>query len=817
VTGARGRPAGAAVLLLTGLLGGGVGLAGVLHPFGPAVVAAASLASPGRAWLAAVGVALSALVPPWPPDPLATAGRAGAAAAVLVAMLALSVGDGTRPRLGAAWVAAALSALSLVAMTLVSREGWHGELAWRVAATAAIAGCAAWAFAPALELVAGVAPPARRRGADAVATVGLLVLLCLCAVACRGVDWRGIDAGRVALGAIAAVAAVAGGPLTGAAAGLVGGVLGMATGAAAPMDALAYGAGGLLGGACRGRGRLASAAGFWLGAVVPAALVAGPMLGAGATGAAPAATAAANLAAANLAAARTAVEAGASAVLLLLLPRPALMAARLLATTDGPLAAAGYTATRLAASIELRQLAAAMRALAAAFSPPPEADRQTAAAGAAAMLAAVPATGVAPGPAADAVPGPGSGAVPGPASGAVPGPVELVVDRVCRACPSRGLCWQEHFHASYRALSALTLAGVRDGGDRVPELGGDLRRRCLRPSALAVAAALAREVGAGQERWAQAVSEARGVVAAQLEGIGGLIAGLADALGQPPRLRAAPGADRAHCLGHSWAAQCIAGGTEARGDGYVVREVGPGRLLVAISNGRGAGGRAAEQSALALRLLERLAGCGIDHGAVVAAVNAALLLRSFGETFAVLDVALLDLAAARAEFLKIGAPSSYLCRGPHVEELAAPLLPAGVLERVDVSRASRPLFPGDTLVLVSRGVLGPPATDPRRRRRAHWLPEFLGAAAANDPRALVRDILDSAASRDQGERADDMTVVAVHLLAGGAGWSSPVLAEPSAARAPVGPPAVGKAASPGQARPLQVRLKGASWPQKPVL
>lgn len=785
MTGARGRPAGAAALLLTGLLGGRVGLAGVLHPFGPAVVAAAGLATPGRAWLAAVGVALSAVVAPWPLDLLTAAGRAGAAAAVLVAMLALSVRDGTRPRLGAAWVAAALSALCLVAVTLLAREGGHAGLAWRVAATAAIAGCAAWAFAPALELVAGVAPPARRRGADVGATVGLLVLLCLCAAGCRGVGWRGVDAGRVALGAIAAVAAVAGGPLTGAAAGLVGGVLGMATGTAAPMDALAYGAGGLLGGACRGRGRLASAAGFWLGAVVPAALVAGPVLGAGATGTAPA-MAAASLAAASLAATRTAMEAGASVVLVLLLPRAAVLAARLLVTADGPLAEAGYTATRLAACVELRQLAAAMRALAAAFSPAPEADRHTAAAGGAAMPAAVPATGVAPGAAPNGA--------PGPASGAVPGPVELVVDRVCRGCPSRGLCWQEHFHASYRALSALTLAGARDGGDRVPELGGDLRRRCLRPSVLAVAAALAREVGAGQERWGQAVAEARGVVAAQLEGIGGLVAGLADALGRPPRLRPSPGEDHAHCLGHSWAAQCITGGTEARGDGYVVREVGPGRLLVAITNGRGAGGRVAERPALALRLLERLAGCGIDHGAVVAAVNAALLLRSFGETFAVLDVALIDLAAARAEFLKVGAPSSYLRRGPHVEELAAAPPPLGVLERVEVSRTSRPLSPGDTLVLVSRGVLGPPATDAQRRPRTHWLPEFLGTAAANDPRALVRDILDGAASRHQGERPDDMTVVAVHLLGGSTGRGSP-----------------------DQAMGPQVRLKGASWPRTPVL
>jgi hypothetical protein len=76
-------------------------------------------------------------------------------------------------------------------------------------------------------------------------------------------------------------------------------------------------------------------------------------------------------------------------------------------------------------------------------------------------------------------------------------------------------------------------------------------------------------------------------------------------------------------------------GRETSGDSCLVRELGDGRLLLALSDGMGSGPRAALQSATAVTLLERLLQAAFPPETAVRMVNATLLLRAPDEAFAV--------------------------------------------------------------------------------------------------------------------------------------------------------------------------------------
>ena len=100
--------------------------------------------------------------------------------------------------------------------------------------------------------------------------------------------------------------------------------------------------------------------------------------------------------------------------------------------------------------------------------------------------------------------------------------------------------------------------------------------------------------------------------------------------------------------------------------------------------------------------------------------------------------------------LKAGAaPSFYTSRG-RVRSIETPSTPLGILSKAEFSRYELKLRGGDTLVMVSDGILG---------GGSDWIEDevraFGGNGSAND---LAESILNSARRRC-GEKYDDMTVI----------------------------------------------------------
>ncbi len=319
-----------------------------------------------------------------------------------------------------------------------------------------------------------------------------------------------------------------------------------------------------------------------------------------------------------------------------------------------------------------------------------------------------------------------------------------VREHVCSGCPLERTCWDQGFYRTYTGVRELMLrheGGPATGGDLPPEL----RQRCPRPDQVATAVSVA-----GDRLRAEA--NVRRLLQAERTLAHDVLLGVRQMLGwaftsppehAPPRIHYACGI-----------AQLAKGQAGLSGDSYLVRELEEGRLLIALSDGMGTGYAAAEQSAGALEALEGLIATGMDPVLAVRSTNA--VRRALGgDSYATLDVALIDLVAGEVASLKIGAPETYLWRGDGVQVLRGEALPLGVLPEAEATVQHLSLRAGDRLVLVSDGVL-----ETMPGQRGAWLEAILATLGGRDPQFLAEAILDAALGRRSAPR-DDATVLVV--------------------------------------------------------
>ncbi|MHB0884404.1 MAG: SpoIIE family protein phosphatase [Bacillota bacterium] len=202
-------------------------------------------------------------------------------------------------------------------------------------------------------------------------------------------------------------------------------------------------------------------------------------------------------------------------------------------------------------------------------------------------------------------------------------------------------------------------------------------------------------------------------------------------------------------------------GQPVSGDAHLARELEDGHMVLALSDGMGAGARAARESQTALRLLERLLRAGFPADAAVRTINSVLLLRTTEDTFATIDLAVIDLATGESEFTKIGACPSYLIRGDRLLTVRASSVPAGILGDIEVEPERWRLRPGDTLVLLTDGAFGRPGP-PAAAHEAEVM-RCLRSHAQETPQALAQALIEAVG--DGGRHPDDLVVLVARVQA----------------------------------------------------
>ena len=193
------------------------------------------------------------------------------------------------------------------------------------------------------------------------------------------------------------------------------------------------------------------------------------------------------------------------------------------------------------------------------------------------------------------------------------------------------------------------------------------------------------------------------------------------------------------------------------GDTCSFLETQAGIALMAVSDGMGQGQDAAKESNTAIELLEQFSEAGFQRDLAVKLINSALLLQRGEDSYATLDICAVDLFQGKAQFIKLGAVSSYISRGGRILTITSHTLPAGILEEVEVIENEMLLKDGDIIFMVTDGVTealggeGPTAA---------WLKEKLASRPMSNPQDVATYILQEVKKEHQTHNDDDMTVMA---------------------------------------------------------
>ncbi|KUO67713.1 MAG: hypothetical protein APF77_24725 [Clostridia bacterium BRH_c25] len=196
------------------------------------------------------------------------------------------------------------------------------------------------------------------------------------------------------------------------------------------------------------------------------------------------------------------------------------------------------------------------------------------------------------------------------------------------------------------------------------------------------------------------------------------------------------------------------------GDNYSFIELKDGKFMLALSDGMGAGPKAALESNTTITLLEKFLYAGFDKDVALKAINSMMLLKSNEETYSTIDMTVINQYTGEVEFVKVGAVSTFIKNEDGVQVIRTGTLPVGILSNIDVELVKKKLGDGDFVVMVTDGVLDCNKDIVDKER---WLAEVIMNANTRNPQRLADEILQSCLDANGGVAPDDMTVMAAKI------------------------------------------------------
>jgi stage II sporulation protein E len=200
-------------------------------------------------------------------------------------------------------------------------------------------------------------------------------------------------------------------------------------------------------------------------------------------------------------------------------------------------------------------------------------------------------------------------------------------------------------------------------------------------------------------------------------------------------------------------------GSSISGDSFTYMDMGVRKYLLALADGMGSGEGARAESTASIELYEDFMEAGFDRETSVDIINSVLLMGEQRECYSTLDICTVDMYTGRAEFVKIGAVSSYLVRGNEVEKIGKGTLPVGVLSEVDSFVCERRLEKGDRLIMLTDGILSSTGLV----MREDWLINTILKNKSKAPKTIAHSIMSIARGNCKGTISDDMTVLVASI------------------------------------------------------
>lgn len=336
--------------------------------------------------------------------------------------------------------------------------------------------------------------------------------------------------------------------------------------------------------------------------------------------------------------------------------------------------------------------------------------------------------------------------------------MNVLVERVCRTCPTVDVCWEREFYKTYHFLFEFFVLVEKNRDTDISELPLDWKRQCGRLKEILLGIQFIMEHERSQQAWRRRLAQNREALSSQFQSVSNVIGHLAKELhvrhnwwdGNPANLARR----RRHFLDVGVAAYSKCG-TGISGDNYASLAFSPTQHAFILCDGMGVGEKAAKMSAAALALLEQLLTTGFEPEGAVQALNSILVLRSPEEGFVTIDMAVLDLESDAVKLIKVGASPAYIRKGDGVAAFASSSLPAGILNQIEIPVIETELAAGEVLVLVTDGI------HDVLMNGTDWVPDFLRQAEATQAQLLAEEIAQEARRLSAEEMQDDGVVMVI--------------------------------------------------------
>lgn len=198
------------------------------------------------------------------------------------------------------------------------------------------------------------------------------------------------------------------------------------------------------------------------------------------------------------------------------------------------------------------------------------------------------------------------------------------------------------------------------------------------------------------------------------------------------------------------------GSQDVSGDSFTFLDLESGKDIIALSDGMGSGEKALVESKATIEILEQLVEGGFDIHVAIKTVNTILGIRNDNQTFATLDVSMVDRFTGECQFIKNGAVSTFLKRGRNIERIKTDTLPLGMFKEIESQSIKKRLKADDLVIMMSDGVSDIALKDDQK---AVWLEEVISHMDSLNPQKIADTILDLAKEKADGPAKDDMTVL----------------------------------------------------------
>ena len=207
--------------------------------------------------------------------------------------------------------------------------------------------------------------------------------------------------------------------------------------------------------------------------------------------------------------------------------------------------------------------------------------------------------------------------------------------------------------------------------------------------------------------------------------------------------------------------QCAASGN-INGDCCGWQDIGDGRTVMVISDGMGKGKKAAAESLMVTKTMISLLKAGVSTDMALKMINTIMMIKDNEDSYATLDMVIVDKRTGNAKFYKIGAAPTLIRRKSNVEEVKLSAVPLGIVNGLKVKYVEAALRKDDWIIMMSDGISD--GVEGRLSGALDNIKETTASVRSQDPQTMGDLIMNRAIDGYLGKERDDMTVMVARIL-----------------------------------------------------